>query len=553
MRPEPFSADDSDESRTVVQDAKSFYGSELEDDARPRSFMQSRRPPERSRDSSLPGSLIAGKYRIEQVVERTSHELVSIARHIDLGEPVVVRQLTDEGAASPEVVASFLRGARDALKLNGFHAERVSDLGRLESGAPYRVAALPRGPSLEEFVHVRGPLPSEDAVDLVLLACEGVAEAHALGLLHRNLSTSNIVLERHPDGAPLVKVRNFGLPDPLANDPELAGRFGRHFAGRSSNALRYASPEQIRQPDAVDERADVWALGAILYELIAGVPAYAARSSSALLAMIVADPPIALESHVDDIAPELESVVLSCLSKNPDGRPNGIEDLVQQLLPFASEQVDGVATRVQRVMTQGAARASYGAYPTRSPRRRTSVPALPARGSGPFYGSGTLPPLPKLPSFERDHARGRSMNGSRSPHSQRRAARASFDDGERSQDGAGKSALLMFLGAALGAALAFLVVSARLGGGGPATPTAAVTPRLPEPKAALAPSPISAPSAPARSVGAPVKSKPTALRRDERTEEPPLAERDEEAETPVAAAKTPVNDKVDEALFDKPE
>jgi serine/threonine protein kinase len=553
MRPEPFSADDSDESRTVVQDAKSFYGSELEDDARPRSFMQSRRPPERSRDSSLPGSLIAGKYRIEQVVERTSHELVSIARHVDLGEPVVVRQLTDEGAASPEVVASFLRGARDALKLNGFHAERVSDLGRLESGAPYRVAALPRGPSLEEFVHVRGPLPTEDAVDLVLLACEGVAEAHALGLLHRNLSTSNIVLERHPDGAPLVKVRNFGLPDPLAHDPELAGRFGRHFAGRSSNALRYASPEQIREPDAVDERADVWALGAILYELIAGVPAYAARSSSALLAMIVADPPISLESHVEDIAPELESVVLSCLSKHPDGRPNSIEDLVQQLLPFGSEQVDGVATRVQRVMRQGAARESYGAYSTRSPRRRTSVPALPARAPGPFYGSGTLPPLPKLPSFERDHARGGSIPGARSRQSQRRStARASFDERERGQ-GAGKSALLMFLGAAVGAAIAFFVVSSRLRGGGPATPAAAATPSLPAQQAAVAPSPISVPIAPATHAAAPVKPKPAAPPRDQKREEPALAERDEEADMPLAAAKRPVDDGVDDALFDKPE
>jgi serine/threonine-protein kinase len=551
MRPEPFSADDSDESRTVIQDAKLFYGSELEDEGRPRSFLQSRRPgAERSRDSSLPGSLIAGKYRVEQVVERTGHEVVLIARHVDLGEPVVVRHLTDEGATSPEVVASFLRGARDALKLTGFHAERVTDLGRLESGAPYRVAALPRGPSLEEFVHVRGPLPSEDAVDLVLLACEGVAEAHALGLLHRNLSTANIVMERHPDGAPLVKVRNFGLPDPLAHDPELAGRFGRHFAGRSSNALRYASPEQIRQPDAVDERADVWALGAILYELIAGVPAYAARSSSALLAMIVADPPIALESHAEDVAPELESAVMSCLSKHPDGRPDSVEDLVRKLLPFASEQVDGVATRVQRVMTQGAARASYGPYSTRSPRRRSSVPALPARASGPFYGSGSLPPLPKLPSFEREYARGASVPSSRSRHAQRSTARPSLDGGNEGQ-GAGKSALLMFLGAAVGAGIAFLFVSSRLSGGAPAAP-AAVVPSVPVQQVTAAPSPLALPSTPATNLVAPVRPKPAATTRAQNREEPP-AKGNEAPEAAVVTAKTPADDSVDDELFDKPE
>lgn len=552
MRPEPFSADDSDENRTVVQDAKLFYGSELEDEGRPRSFMQSRRPgAERVRDSSVPGSLIAGKYRVEQVVERTGHEVVLVARHVDLGEPVVLRHLTDEGAASPEVVASFLRGARDALKLNGYHAERVTDLGRLESGAPYRVAVLPRGPSLEEFVHVRGPLPSEDAVDLVLLACEGVAEAHAVGLLHRNLSTSNIVMERHPDGAPLVKVRNFGLPDPLAHDPELAGRFGRHFAGRSSSALRYASPEQIRQPEAVDERADVWALGAILYELIAGVPAYAARSSSALLAMIVADPPIPLAAHAEGIAPELESVVLSCLSKNPDGRPNGIEDLVQQLLPFASEQVDGAATRVRRVMTQGAARASYGAHLTRSPRRQSSVPALPARASGPFYGSGTLPPLPRLPSFERDYARG-SAPSSRSRHSQRRStALAPFDEGERAS-GAGKSAVLMFLGAALGAGIVFLFVSSRSGGHAPAVQATTVPPTLPASQAAVAPNLPAAPTTPATNAAARVQPKPAAATRAEKREEPAPA-RAEKTVTPVDAEKKPADDSADDELFDKPD
>lgn len=553
MRPEPFSADDSDESRTVVQDAKPFYGSELVDEVRPRSFIPSRRPEaERTRDSSLPGSVIAGRYRVEQVVERTAHEMVLIARHVDLGEPVVVRHLTDEGAASPEVVASFQRGARDALKLNGFHAERVTDLGRLESGALYRVAALPRGPSLEEFVHVRGPLPSEDAVDLILLACEGVAEAHALGLLHRNLSTSNIVLERHPDGAPLVKVRNFGLPDPLAHDPELAGRFGRHFAGRSTNALRYASPEQIRQPDAVDERADVWALGAILYELVAGVPVYAARSSSALLAMIVADPPVELSSYVEDIAPELEAVVLSCLSKNPDGRPNGIEELVQQLLPFASEQVDGVATRVQRVLTQTAARSSYGPHTSRAPRRRTSIPALPLRASGPYYGSGMLPPLPRPSSFEPEYARRASVPSARSRHSQARYSTHATRDGGESGSGAGKNFVLMLAGAAVGAALAVLFVTSRFGSD-PAAARAAMAQGDPATQATAAPSPpLAVPSAPiiAPTV-APAKPKPGPAARPEKRETAE-SERVEERES-TAVEKKGRAEPADEALFDKPE
>src|SRR5687768_6979263 len=183
MRPEPFSNEDSDDTRTVVQDSGLLYGGKLNDlgGFAPRRSSS----PAADRDSLLPGTILAGKYRVEQVVERSAFDVLLIARHIDLGEPVVLRHLTPEGAASPEIVASFQRGAREALKLKGFHVERVADLGRLDSGAPYRVSELPRGPSLEEFVRVRGALPSEDAVDLVLLACEGVAEAHASGQIHR--------------------------------------------------------------------------------------------------------------------------------------------------------------------------------------------------------------------------------------------------------------------------------------------------------------------------------------------------------------------------------
>lgn len=541
MRPEPISADDSDENRTLIQDPELLYESELSTSAQRRSFVPSARPSTqpRERESNLPGAILARRYRLEQVVERSATEMVLIARHLELGEPVVMRRLTPEGAASPDLVASFLSGARQALQLKSFHVERVTDLGRLESGAPYRVSELPRGPSLEEFVQVRGALPAEDAVDLVLRACEGMAEAHSRGITHRNLSTANIVLERHPDGAPLIRIRNFGLPDLLDGETQLGARL-RHQPVHRSNALRYASPEQIRDPEIVDQRSDIWALGAILYELLAGVPAYSARSSSALLAMIVADPPLSLDQHRDDLQPELEAAVLACLAKNPEDRPRSVDELVRLLLPFASEQVDGVATRVTRVLVgNGGARASFGTYAAQ--RARSGIPALPARTLGPYYGSGAPPRYSQRDYYDPPHA---SQRQSRPQRSELSAPPPTNTP---------RSVLLLVAGAALGGVVTFMLttIGLRLQGMVDAKPVAAAVPTTPEPPKAplVAPPPLVAPTVVAAPAPRPKSDARRVAQRERKAKdsapEPEAATRAADSAAPTGAS--------DEALFDRPE
>jgi len=301
-------------------------------------------------DDLFEGQVLAHRYRVERVISRTSHELVIEAVHLELGQRVLLRRLSTQASTSPEAVARFQRGAKKAREMRSEHAERVVDFGRLDSGCPYRAVELPRGPSLAEILRVRGALPISEAVDIVLTACDPVAEAHASGVVHRCLTTSNIFVERRSDGSPLVRVLDFGVSDPLEPDWVNGDGASPPGVGASAETLRYASPEQIRSPSTVDGRTDVWALGAILYELVAGAPLFQADGALTLLAMIAADAPTPLGLLRADVPPELEELVLSCLEKDPGARPRSVVELVLALTPYASVEAQPAAARVARIV-----------------------------------------------------------------------------------------------------------------------------------------------------------------------------------------------------------
>lgn len=298
------------------------------------------------------GDTIAGRYVVERVLATTTHEIVVHARHLELGQRVMLRFLTASAASSPEAVVRFQRGARKAREMRSESGERVIDFGRLANGVPYRASELPSGPSLAEIMRVRGALPVIEAVDIVMTACEPVAEAHASGIMHRSLNPSNIYLERRPDGTSLVRVLDFGVSDPLEPDWAVSDEVSVAAARASSDSLPYASPEQIRNPSAVDARADVWALGVILYELLAGARLFHAENPLGMLAMIAADEPAPLQTLRDDVPPDLEVLVLSCLEKDPDSRPRSVVDLVLALASFASTEAQVSAARVARIVTR---------------------------------------------------------------------------------------------------------------------------------------------------------------------------------------------------------
>jgi serine/threonine-protein kinase len=199
------------------------------------------------------GSVISGRFRIDQVLGAGGMGIVVAATHTELGNRVAIKFMRDEKLASAEAVERFIREARAVVKLRTEHVCRVHDVARLDTGAPYIVMELLQGVDLSRAIASR-PLPATIAVEYVMQAAVALAEAHAAGIVHRDLKPANLFVTRRQDGGPLLKVLDFGIAKALT---ESDSRLTRTRAMLGSP--RYISPEQLDSPRDVDGRSDIWA------------------------------------------------------------------------------------------------------------------------------------------------------------------------------------------------------------------------------------------------------------------------------------------------------
>jgi serine/threonine-protein kinase len=295
------------------------------------------------------GDVLLGKYRVERDPNRRGSNILVDVKHLELASSLTLKYLAPDACSDSGYVKRLLLEARSASQVGGEHVACVVDAGRLEFGSPYLVRESLRGPDLAEVSKVHGPLPIVDAVDYIIQACEGVAEAHAMGIVHRNLRPTTLVATRRSDGASLVKVFDFAATEPIHVDP-LTERAAA-LAGTSAvmSSLPYMAPEQIREPHEVDARADVYALGAILHELITGAPVFEGENAAALVAAIAADAPRSMRPLRPDVPSDLDDLVLACLAKNRAVRVSSLASLVLALRPFASRALDPSIARVLRL------------------------------------------------------------------------------------------------------------------------------------------------------------------------------------------------------------
>jgi serine/threonine-protein kinase len=236
--------------------------------------------------------------------------VVVSALHLELDQRVAVKFLLAQ-IASPEAVARFVREARAAVKIRSEHVARVIDVGRLGDGAPYMVMEYLEGRDLAaQLAH--GPLPIEDAVDYVIQAADAMAEAHAEGIVHRDLKPANLFLTWRSDGAPVIKVLDFGISKLQTPDSELS--LTRTSAVMGSPV--YMSPEQARAVHSVDARTDIWSLGIILFELVSGRTPFRGSTLPELITAIAMDAPEPLRKLRPDAPEELELVISRCLEKD---------------------------------------------------------------------------------------------------------------------------------------------------------------------------------------------------------------------------------------------
>ena len=280
-----------------------------------------------------PGALLAGKYRMERVLGTGGMGLVVAARHVQLDAPVALKFMTDEALADHALVTRFLREARATARLRGEHVIRVSDVGELDSGAPYMVMEHLQGQDLAALLASLGPPPIASAVEYAIQACEGLDEAHRAGIVHRDIKPSNLFLTRRPNGTPCIKVLDFGISKSvrMLHASEFLHSTSDH--GVFGTPL-YMAPEQMRAAHDVDGRADLWSLGATLYELLSGTAPFPAGSIVDLAYRIANEAPPSLRANRPEIPEELERIVLRCLERSCERRFQDARSLAKALEPY---------------------------------------------------------------------------------------------------------------------------------------------------------------------------------------------------------------------------
>ena len=289
------------------------------------------------------GSVVAGKYRIDRLLGAGGMGVVAEAFHVELNQRVAVKFVTDLGEDS---VARFLREARAAAQIRSEHVVKVTDVGTAD-GLPYMVMEYLEGRDLAQLERESQRLAISDVVDYVLQACEAVAEAHAQGMVHRDLKPANLFLTTRSDGSSLVKVLDFGISKVKKADADVGHDITSTQAMLGSPA--YMSPEQMKSTKNVDARADIWSLGAVLFELLTGQQPFASDSLPELVAHIMTSEPTQLTTLRDVPAP-LAQAVHRCLRKEPSDRWQNVAELAGALLPFGSRSARLSAERIVGVM-----------------------------------------------------------------------------------------------------------------------------------------------------------------------------------------------------------
>jgi serine/threonine protein kinase len=274
------------------------------------------------------GIIVADRYRIEREIGRGGMAQVYEARHTDIGKAVAVKVLASEFASSPVVVERFLREARAAAAVHSPYICDVYDSGKLEDGRPFLVMELLRGESLyERMVKVRQFDP-ETTARITAQVARGLTKAHAAGIVHRDLKPENIFLTTNEEGEILSKVLDFGLAKfyEQTNDGGAQARLTREGAIFGTPA--YMSPEQVQGQGTVDHRADVWALGCIVYECLTGRTVWSTDKGIAMtFAQIASSPLPKLLRYRPDLPHAVEAWFEKALAREPDARYQTAKEL----------------------------------------------------------------------------------------------------------------------------------------------------------------------------------------------------------------------------------
>ncbi|MDQ3743351.1 MAG: serine/threonine protein kinase [Acidobacteriota bacterium] len=258
--------------------------------------------------------IIAGRFRVECEIGRGGMGTVYRASHLGLERPVAIKILKQEFAADPEIADRFMREARTMARLRHARAAMIFDAGHLADGRPFIVMEYVEGATLAETLAREGTFAPERAVRVASEICDVLAEAHALGIVHRDLKPSNIIINERG-----VCVLDFGIAKVLQSSTEVTRTHATTESGLVIGTPRYMSPEQCLG-QRVGAASDLYSVGVLLYEMLAGRPPFVDVLSSAVLVKQATVQPPPLLAFRPDVPRRLAIAVHGLLAKNPAQR-----------------------------------------------------------------------------------------------------------------------------------------------------------------------------------------------------------------------------------------
>jgi serine/threonine protein kinase len=281
-------------------------------------------------------SVLGEKYKVSRLLGEGGMGAVYEAENTWTRRRVAIKVMHPEFARDAEATQRFLREAQSAAQIDHPNVVSVLDLGRdAASGSLFIVQEFLVGKELRALLDARGALPTEEALGLILPVIDGLVAAHALGVVHRDLKPENIFLVESRTGRVVPKLIDFGIAKALRpRENEF-----RTMIGQTMGTPAYMSPEQARGVLDIDARSDVWSIGVVLYELLSGrVPFEGDPSPQVVLARVITQEPVPLESVAPGVAADLLAAVARALQRDRDDRYPDMQSLYAAL---AATQVGG--------------------------------------------------------------------------------------------------------------------------------------------------------------------------------------------------------------------
>lgn len=276
------------------------------------------------------GKDLAEKYEVGELIRRGEIADIYRGRHLFMERPVTLRIVPRALSVDDQIVRRFFEEAKTASRISHPNILNVVDFGSASDGIVYAVYEGETGDTLEEVIRNSGRMDAAAAIDITNQAAAGLAAIHSNGLVHGNLTPENILVSNGTDSRPLVKLVGAGSAGPMSP--------GRSDGEAVAADFAYLAPEQCSGAEAADARSDVYALGVVAYEMLAGEPPFSGDRPSDIMLKHTEEAPPPLSAFRSDIPPAIEPVLLKALAKDPELRYQTAGEFADDLARVADGQ-----------------------------------------------------------------------------------------------------------------------------------------------------------------------------------------------------------------------